>query len=49
MFTRSTSITKESQSNSLDLNSYEFFEALSKGDFNKAKPFDVLGYYTTNI
>ena len=39
MFTRSTSITKESQSNSLDLNSYEFFEALSKGNFNKAKPF----------
>ena len=39
MFARSTSIKKESHSNSLDLNSYELFEALSKGDFNKAKPF----------
>ena len=45
MFTRSTSISKESPSNNLDLNSFELFEAISKGDTNKAKPF----FYDPNI
>ena len=39
MFTRSTSISKEKPSSSLNLNSYEFFEAMSKDDENKVRTF----------
>ena len=39
MFTRSTSISKEKPSSSLNLNSYEFFEAMSKDDENKVRNF----------
>lgn len=39
MFTRSTSIIKEKPSSSLNLHSYEFFEALGKNDENKVRSF----------
>ena len=39
MFTRSGSISKESPSNNLNLNSFEFFEALNKGEIEKVKSF----------
>ena len=39
MFARSTSIVKESPSNNLNLNSFEFFEALSKDEVEKVKSF----------
>ena len=39
MFTRTASISKESPSNNLDLNSFEFFDALSKGDIEKVRTF----------
>lgn len=39
MFARSTSIVKESPSNNLNLNSYEFFEALNKDEIEKVKSF----------
>ena len=39
MFARSTSIVKESPSNNLNLNSFEFFEALNKDEVEKVKSF----------
>ena len=39
MFARSGSIIKESPSNNLNLNSFEFFEALNKGETEKVKSF----------
>ena len=39
MFARSISISKESTSNNINLNSDEFFEAINKGDIEKVKTF----------
>ena len=39
MFARSISIAKESPSNNLNLNSFEFFEAINKGDIEKVRTF----------
>ena len=42
MFARSISISKESTSNNINLNSDEFFEAINKGDIEKVKTYSMV-------